>query len=700
MQNKKFDWITLLEELPSRIYVIVAICLLALNTVLCAFTPVDPVICGVITIVLYSAVSLTVYIIVRRRFAIFKKETTLSEQQSKNVIYTFRNNISLPYAVIDEKGCIITVNNAFRDALETADRLFEQNINDVCNIDLNNFIDAVTKKNDQLDTNDKEEFIDIPIKNVKKAEIAEFNKRKYRMEYYPLTAKGKNYSMIVFYDITELSALTTEYKNKHTVIGYIAIDNLEEIAQYVKVNYQDETRKIGKILNEWASKMGAVLCEYENNKFIIIFNFEKLGLCIKDKFSILSDIHGVEIGDAHIPLTISMGVASTGDTLEEREREAMIALDMALQRGGDQVVLKSHTGLFYFGAKTKVLQKRTRGHGKIIYATLASRIEKASNVLIMGHKNPDFDCIGACIGMSVLIRNSFKDKDVKIVIDTQNDNFVASTSRLMFFSEYQNMFIDGVSALDYNSSETLLIIVDANNLDILEAPELAKSSFNLAIIDHHIKKQEYEYEPVPCYIDPSASSACELIAEILEDTLPADANFKEEANIMLSGIMLDTKNFTRTVGIRTFAAAMYLKNMGADPEYARTFFEEALDDYLSEAHFGSKAKMYRDCIAIACETEATVGNLRVLAAKASDKLLTLKNVSAAFALVLVGEDVHISARSDGSINVQLIAERLGGGGHFDMAGVAIKQTTPEEAERRLKEAIDAYFEAQAEQKAE
>ena len=311
----------------------------------------------------------------------------------------------------------------------------------------------------------------------------------------------------------------------------------------------------------------------------------------------------------------------------------------------------------------------------------------------MGHRNPDFDCIGACIGITTLIRNIYDDIDVKIVTDINNENFKACASRLVKLSEYSDTFIDGVSALEYNNFGTLLIIVDANNLNILESPELAKSVFRKVIIDHHIKKEEFDEEPELSYIDPSASSTCELISEMLEEVLTPEVSFKEEASIMMSGIMLDTNNFTRTVGMRTFAAALYLKNAGADTEYARTFFEEGFDDYLSASQFGSAAKIYRNNIAITSISDSKGNNSRVLAAKAADKLLAIKDVNAAFALILTDTTVNISARSNGSINVQIILEQLGGGGHFDMAGAAIKDATVEEAEKMLIDAIDRYYES-------
>lgn len=693
MQNKKFDWLTRLEEIPSRIYVFMAIAMLAINTAVCAFSHADPAVVGIVTISVYAVASLIVYFLVHRRLNLYRLESSASEAQTKGVIYSFKNQLKIPYAVVSEQGRIITVNSAFSSATGTKGTIFNKDINELCSINLEKIIETVSPE--AIVGGEELQLSPTSLRDVKESEIATIGELRYRVECHPVTSKGKTYYLLVFCDITELLELNHRYRNHYTAVGYIVIDNLEEIAQYVKVNYQDETREVGKLLEEWASSMGGILCEYESNKFILIFNNEMLSECIRDKFSILSSIHKIEIGDARIPLTVSMGIATIGETLEEREHNAMVSLDMALQRGGDQVVLKTPTGLFYFGAKTKTLQKRTKGHAKIIFGKLAALIESSSNVLVMGHRNPDFDSIGACIGMSTLIRNLFKGVDVKIVADTDNENFRACTSRLLMLADYKDIFIDRVSALEYNNTETLLIIVDANNMAILESPELAKNSFKKVIIDHHIKKQEFDDEPEFAYIDPSASSACELIAEMLEEVLPPEISFKEEANVMMSGIMLDTKNFTRTVGMRTFAAALYLKNSGADTEYARTFFEEAFEDYLSESQFGSGARIYRERIAIATSVGTGSSNDRILAAKAADKLLSVRDVNAAFTLILTGDTVHVSARSDGSINVQLILEQVGGGGHFDAAGAAFEDCSLAEAEQTLTDAIDSYLDSLA-----
>ena len=688
MHNKKFDWLTHLEEIPSRVYVILAIAVLAVNTAVCVFAHTDPAVTGIISIAVYALVSLIVYFLVKHKLNLYRIESNASEAQNKSVVYSFKNQLKIPYAVTDENGKLITANAAFSLATSHKGTVYGKSLSELCNLNLEKILEFV--ESEEL-TGDDDFSGNIHLENITEAQLATLGETKYKVECYPLHSKGKTYYMLVFCDVTELLEINQRYRNHFAAVGYVVIDNLEEIAQYVRVDYQDQTREAGRLLADWVSDMGGIFCEYENNKFLMVFTYESLSECIRNKFSILDTIHKIEIGDAHIPLTVSMGIATIGDELEERKYNAMVSLDMALQRGGDQVVLKTPTGIFYYGAKTKTLQKRTKGHAKIIFGKLAAIIENSSNILIMGHRSPDFDCIGACVGMTALIRNMFPGTDVKIVTDLESDNFKACTSRLLMLSDYKDTFIDRVSALEYNNTETLLIIIDANNMSILESPELAKNSFKKVIIDHHIKKEEFEDEPELSYIDPSASSACELIAEMLEEVLPTDVSFNEEANLMISGIMLDTKNFTRTVGMRTFAAALYLKNAGADTEYARTFFEEAFEDYLSESQLGSGAKIYRDCIAIASSVGNGSPNDRILAAKAADKLLSVRNISAAFTLIHSGSGVNLSARSDGSINVQLIAEYIGGGGHFDSAGAFFAGLSLEEAEQLVIGAIDTYF---------
>ena len=685
MSNKKFDLFSLLSELPSHLYVIFAILALALHTVLCTFTQISPAISGIISISAYVLCSLVVYLFAKHKLHLYRTQTDASEEQNNGVIYTFRNYLNVPYAVIAENGQIVTANVALRRAMSLKGPVFNTNIGDLVNLPIETLIESAAKAENADDEREEAEA-----QKNEKTLIISANDKKYRIECHPLHAKGRAYYMIVFHDVTELEALTVLHRDEHAAIAYIVLDNLEQIAQYAQVSYQAEAGHVGKLLSQFAAEIGGVLREYERNKYILIFSRKALTACVKNKFEILDTIREVRIGEDNMPITVSMGISTVGGTLAEREHEALIALDTALQRGGDQAVVKTETGIYYFGGRTKSQQKRTRGHSRIIATRLCSMISSASNVIVMGHANPDFDSIGACIGIAVLSRHL--GVDVKIVTNTEHENFKACTSHLCALADYKNIFVDGIAGLDASSFGTLLIVVDANNFSILEAPEIAANSFKTAVIDHHIKKGEFENEPQMTYIDPSASSACELISEILEQTLPVGFLRKEEANIMMAGIMVDTKNFTRTVGTRTFSAALYLRGTGASSEHARTFFEEPFENYAAEAKFAAGAHIYRDRIAITAIEGSGSSNDRIAAAKASDKLLTVRNVNATFALILLGETVHISARSDGTINVQLIVEKIGGGGHFDMAGASLVGNTLEEAEARLTAAIDEYFE--------
>jgi len=692
MSQKKFDPFRRFEEIPSRLYVILAIVALAAHITVCEATDASPALVGLIVIGAYLISAVVVYFISRRRLDLFKIESDACDEQNNGVVFAFRNHINTPYAVVTETGKVITVNNAMRSAAGIWDTVFNSDISDLCGLSMNEILFQTAEEEAAAEEADLDGEYDIQNEDADKKEcIVSIGKGRYHVHCHPIGTGNKPYYILTFTDVTELLELTELHRKELTAVGYIILDNIEDIAQYVKDSFETETTQVDRVLRDWAASKNAILREYDKNKYVILMTREMLEECVSDKFDILNTISDVRIGEGGMPIMASIGIATTGHTLAQRERDALVALDMALQRGGGQVVLKTEDGNEYFGGRTKSQQKRTGKQSRIIASHLCSTISGSSNVIVMGHSNPDFDSIGACIGVAALCMHL--GVDVKIVIDTENENFKACTAKLKQYSDYKDIFVDGVVGLGECSFSTLLIVVDANNFSILEAPEIAEHSFKTAIIDHHIKKQEFSEAPLIQYIDPSASSASELVSEILEFSLPAGKLRKEEANVLMSGIMVDTNNFTRTVGTRTFAAALYLRSSGASTEYARTFFEEAFEDYLAESQFGSEAKIYRSQIAITAVEGTGAAGDRVAAAKAADKLLTVRNVNAAFALIRIGTTVFISARSNGSINVQLILERIGGGGHFDVAGAALADTDLESAIELLKTTIDAYFEA-------
>ncbi len=687
MQKKKNGISQVFEDAPSRLYILLGIIFLAAHIAICAYTQIDAALSGLFAIAIYALVCGLIYFLSHRRASIYKSETAASDTQSGSVIAAFRDTVNIPYAIVTETGKIVTVNTAMRNALPLIDTFLNSNISDICGMTLDKIL-HFSELEQQAEPEDS--IFSTADTELRKPNNVKLGSRRYKVNSYPIKFKGHIYYMLVFEDVTDLCNLTDKHYAETPIVAYIVLDNLEEIAQYVKVSYRSEANQADTILKDWAASLGAVLREYDRDKYIMMLSRKALRACERNKFDILDTIREIKIGDENIPITVSMGIATTGEGLAERERDALVALDTALQRGGDQVVIKKSNGLFYFGGKTKSQQKRTKGHSRIIANKLCAMISSASNIVIMGHSNPDFDSIGACVGVATLARHL--GVDAKIVADTSNDNFISCTRNLSLLDEYHDIFVDGVTGLGYCSFGTLLIVVDANNFSILEAPEIASKSFKTVVIDHHIKKAEFEHEPDFTYIDPSASSASELITEIIEQSLPAGFLKKEEANVLMSGIMVDTNNFTRTVGTRTFAAALYLRNAGASTEVARTFFEEAFDSYRSEALFGADVERFLD-VTVITSSEGTDNPFdRVAAAKAANKLLSVKNISAAFALVKMGDTIHVSARSDGTINVQLILEALGGGGHFDMAGAALKEKTIDEAKDMLKKTITEYFE--------
>jgi c-di-AMP phosphodiesterase-like protein len=322
--------------------------------------------------------------------------------------------------------------------------------------------------------------------------------------------------------------------------------------------------------------------------------------------------------------------------------------------------------------------------------------------MIMGHKTPDCDSIGACIGMARFARTvgGFA-TTVRVIIDTESDTFKACTAAISAIPEYKNIFLSGQSGIDSVDSDTLLIVVDANNFNIIESPEIAKNVKKIVVIDHHRKIADF-VRPVELeYIDPSASSASELVTEMIESALPENSLLNEEADVLLSGIMLDTMNFTRTTGTRTFSAAYFLRSSGASSEKARVFFEDDITQHLAEAKFfmPENVTIYKENLAIAMSMGTDEKYDRVAASKAAERLITVRGVDAAFALVKIGDTIHISARSTGTINVQLILEKLRGGGHFDSAGAQVNGKTMNETLVLLKGAINQYLEEANEENA-
>lgn len=603
--------------------------------------------------------------------ASFKESTLLMEKAMTGMM----KNVEIPCILTLPSGLIAWCSQGAHKMLGTSESLLQKNFNELCSISIDDLV-ATLPESGAAQTNDTS----VPVV---------IGERNYYAKIYRQMLGKNTYYLVTFTDYTEYEQLRIKSENEAPVVAHIVLDNLNEIAEYVRVNYRSAANEIEEILKKFATDMNGMIREYNRDRYIMVFSRKKYEECANNKFDILETVRSVRLGDSSVPVTISMGISLVGENFEEREKNAASALEFALQRGGDQVAVKTEEDVLFYGGRTKGVQKKLGSQMRVFATQLTSLIAGAGNILIMGHASPDFDAIGSCVGIARLCM--FCGQNPKIVMNTQNKNFLACTEKLLMLEDYKNVFISAEAGLDMVRSDTLLIIVDANNFNILESPDLASNIADFVVIDHHRKVAEFETEPKLNLIDPTASSASEMITAILEQCLPTDTLYKEEANVLLAGIMVDTKNFTRTTGTMTFSAAMYLRGVGANSEIAGAFFREEFADFMSEAKFNSNVTMYMNKIAITQSNGNDPSFDRVAAAKAADKLLTVRGVEASFALVEIDGVIHISARSNGNVNVQLILEKMGGGGHFDSAAAALKGEDMRSTLYRLKDAIDEYF---------
>ncbi len=593
---------------------------------------------------------------------------------TQGISVQFLQKIQKPVVICDEKGKIIWYNQHMKDCCKTGGVLYNKYIDNICDAT----IERIVKSDHAIGT-------EVRFSSVENADEAESTV--YSAVGEEIILDSKCYYMAVFTDITALKEAEKRLHEEDTIIAYAMIDNLDELLQYVQELYANASREVEEKLEKYFERVGGFVREYGNNRFICMFAAKYLPEFEKDKFSLLDDVREIRVGDSTLPVTISVGIAKIGGTLYEKERATQAALDMALQRGGDQVVIKTAEGTEFYGGKTKSVQKRTKVRSRVIANELIALISRSDNVLIMGHKFPDMDSFASCIAVARIAK--FCGATSHIIVD-KNDKNLKSAFRLVDESpEYNGMFVDRAQAQDLLMSETLVVVVDVNNINFCEAPDVVSGAYNVVIIDHHRKTSEFERKPNIVYIEPSASSASELMSELLELILPQGTLTKTEADLLFAGMLLDTKQFTHNAGVRTFGSALYLRSEGASPIDAQALFKTDIYDFLNEAKFESNVSIYKNVIAIALnEVGSDNPGIRVTAAKAADRLLHVEGICAAFTLCSLDDAIHISARSDGSVNVQRILEKLGGGGHFDAAGAQLKGVSMKEALSMLREAID------------
>lgn len=630
------------------------------------------------------------------------KEARMWADLSDTEIYDmFRYVINVPYALVGSDGKVRVMNGALQDILGHKSAVSGIDFSEICPL----HIKSVASRSANRQVYHSSPILDLPEESPlgQTPVVRLSDDRRYSVHSYAMMIQDKEFYFVMFRDVNTLLELREETERESTVVAYITIDNLQELTQYIRADYRTASAQIELLLEEWVEQMDGFIREYERNKYVAIFPKKSLDEQMADDFSIQRKIMSLKIGDNSFPVTISMGISAQGETLAEKDDFAMAALSMAIGRGGNQVAVKNGENYIFFGGTHKTIENNTSVVSRVSGDLLYQSIINASNILIMGHCNPDFDSIASCVGLA---RFCFSALDshfsageekpaVNIVVNKHRNEFDICRAGLVGLDMYDGVFIGKDAALDLVTPDTLLLITDVNNIKIYECPDLARTVKNIAVIDHHRLADELEFTPFLQYIETTRSSASEIVSEILQQSRFSDTLAKEEATLLLAGVMLDTQNFTRNTGAQTFALAHYLYTRGAHTEVAKEMFKDDLEEILLTGEFESTAKIYGEDknIAISWMPDNRVGKQsdRIIVSKVADKLLSAKGIDAAFALVRIGDDIVISGRSTGKINVQLILERLKGGGHFNMAGAQIQNSTIAGTRELLLGAIDDYY---------
>jgi len=516
------------------------------------------------------------------------------------------------------------------------------------------------------------------------------NGRRYRVYGSTIRAEdnyGTMLGVLYFVDLTELYQIRDEYIRSRPVVSIILIDNYEELTKNLTESAVSSLNaKLGDEITAWTEGFNGLLRKLERNRYLFIFEKRDLQQAIEDKFSLLESIHEIT-GPSGVPASISIGLGVDGATFDEGYNFAALSIEMALSRGGDQAVIKDRFNFNFYGGSSKESDYRSKVRSRVTANSLMELIGQSGHVFIMGHKNADLDSVGAAVGIACLCRK--KGKKTNIVIDLEKNACPKFLEEIREVPEYKDMFISGQDALLAADSHSILIVVDTNRPDQVECKPLLESIPKVCVVDHHRRAADYINPVVVNFHETSASSAAELVTELLLYSVEKQDVLPIEAKALLAGICLDTKFFNVRTGEGTFEAAATLRRMGADTTDVKLLLRNDFQDTMAKYQIIKSSRLYRQEVAIAA---LNTGTTRVLAAQAADELLNISGISASFVLYPDGGQTIISARSIGDVNVQVILEPLGGGGNPATAGAQIQNIDVKEALDRLVESIDKFYE--------
>ena len=492
--------------------------------------------------------------------------------------------------------------------------------------------------------------------------------------------------VLFFTDLTELYQVRDEYIRSRPVVSIILVDNYEELTKNLSEGATSSMNaRINDAITAWTEPYHGLLRRLERNRFLFVFEKKDLKHAIEEKFSLLEDVHEITSATG-VPASLSLGIGIDGETFEESYEFAALSLEMALSRGGDQAVVKDRVNFNFYGGRNRESEHRSKVRSRVTANSLMELIGQSSQVFIMGHKNADLDAVGAAMGIACLCRK--KGKQPYIVLDLERNAADKLIEEIRQVPEYRNVFISAQEALLLSDNRSTLVIVDTNRPDQVEDRHLLEAIPRICVVDHHRRAADYITPVVVNLHEPYASSAAELVTEMLEYVVEKKDVLPIEAKSLMAGIFLDTKSFNVRTGERTFEAAAFLRQLGADTVEVKKLLQNDFQNTIAKYQIIKSARLYRQDLAIAALNSGTT---RTLAAQAADELLNISGITASFVLYPDGDQVIISARSIGDANVQVILEPLGGGGNTATAGAQIKGATVKEVLDRLVTAIDNFY---------
>ncbi len=589
------------------------------------------------------------------------------------------NEFEIPYALLDSSGKLMWGNEKFGE-LAGVDKKYHKSITSL--------FPGITK-----------EFLH---KNVKPTEISisyggkEYRVAIHRVSFDEIMEEKENFDIpeekeylvaLYFFDETEMHEYKRANIEQKQVSALVYIDNYDEALESIEdVKRSLLIALIDRKVSQYFGNIDALVRKIEKDKYFVVFKYKYLHQLEEDKFSILEDVKTVKVGN-EMAVTLSIGVGLKGDSYNDNYTYARSAIDLALGRGGDQAVVKVQGVIRYYGGKTEQVEKNTRVKARVKALALREIMEGRENVIIMGHSISDVDSIGAGIGIYCAAK--VLGKKAQIVVNDPSSSIKPFIDLFNVESGYpEDLFVDSDTAIDMTSKNTLVMVVDTNKPSYTECPELLRKTDYICVIDHHRQGSEVIANPVLSYIEPYASSACEMVAEVLQYFQEGYRVEPREADCIYAGILIDTSNFTIKTGVRTFEAAAYLRRCGAEVTRVRKMIRNDMAAYKARAVAVRDAEVYRNVFAISVCPSGDLQNPTIVGAQAANELLNVIGIKASFVLTECNEKIFISARSIDEINVQIIMERLGGGGHLSAAGAQLIDCNIESAKRIIKDTLE------------